>query len=181
MKDRFLLFSTIGELFLVAISIFILEVFQQMPDFYIDIEGIFTSILVGTLIFLLGFYISKVFLFAEKIIQALSINIFKQVNIIEIFYISLLSAFCEEMFFRGLMQDFLGIYIASIFFGILHTPEINIKGLFYAIYISGVGYILGILYLQQGSILAPMIAHLVINFLGGVALMFYNIFPESKA
>uniref|UniRef100_A0A7C5KC61 CPBP family intramembrane metalloprotease n=1 Tax=Thermodesulfobium narugense TaxID=184064 RepID=A0A7C5KC61_9BACT len=180
MKDRFLLFSTIGELFLLFISFFILKYFQQMPDFNIDLTGICTSILIGVLVFLLGFYISKIFLFAEKINQALYINIFKDVNIIEMFYISVLSAFCEEMFFRGLMQAFLGIYLASIFFGILHTPEINIKGLFYAAYICGIGFVLGMLYIQQGTILAPIIAHFLINFLGGISLMFYNKFPESK-
>ncbi|AWB11056.1 MAG TPA: CPBP family intramembrane metalloprotease [Thermodesulfobium narugense] len=180
MKNRFLFFSTIGELFLLAVSVFILKKFQQMPDFYIDSLGIYTSVLVGVLVFLLGFYISKVFLFAKRIDQVLYINVFKQASILEMFYISVLSAFSEEMFFRGLMQEFLGIYAASIFFGILHTPEISIKGLFYAIYISFIGFILGVLYTQQSSILAPMIAHFIINFLGIIHLTLYNKFLKGK-
>ncbi|AEE15370.1 Abortive infection protein [Thermodesulfobium narugense DSM 14796] len=180
MKNKFLFFSTIGELFLLAVSVFILKRFQQMPEFNIDLLGFCTSVLVGILVFLLGFYISKIFLFAKRIDQALYINVFKQANILEMLYISILSAFSEEMFFRGLMQEFLGIYLASIFFGILHTPEISIKGLFYAIYISFIGFILGALYIQQGTILAPMIAHFIINFLGIISLTFYNNFLQMK-
>jgi len=81
---------------------------------------------------------------------------------------SIASGFCEEIFFRGLLQPKLGIIIASIAFGLLHLP--GLKYWFYAVWAAVSGAILGLLFIYSGSLWVPITAHAVNNIAGMMLL-----------
>ena len=77
--------------------------------------------------------------------------------------IAILSAFGEEILFRGWLQQHLGFVWTSLLFGALHLP---MKPSHWPWTISAVimGFVLGWLYACRGSITAPLIAHFTINY-----------------
>jgi len=85
--------------------------------------------------------------------------------ILAIFYIGILGPVCEELVFRGLIYQgyrksgniFGGMLLSGILFGILH---LNFNQFCYA---TVLGCIFVLMYEATGSILAPIIAHIVVN------------------
>ncbi len=80
------------------------------------------------------------------------------------------SAVGEEMFFRGGIQAGLvsalgvmpGILAASVLFGAMHVPW-NRKLWSWTLMATGMGLVFGALYYVTGELLAPVVAHAVIN------------------
>ncbi|MBQ1261006.1 MAG: CPBP family intramembrane metalloprotease [Clostridia bacterium] len=75
----------------------------------------------------------------------------------------------EELIFRKLMIDRLGIFsdrlaviVSSIAFGLFHG---NLYQFFYA---AGLGLVLGYIYTKTRNILYPILMHMIINFMGSV-------------
>ncbi len=80
----------------------------------------------------------------------------------EILALALLSGFAEELFFRGAMQASWGWLPTTIVFALIHTgpgPAYRMWTLFAAI----AGLLLGGLMLWRGTLLAPVVAHVVVN------------------
>lgn len=81
---------------------------------------------------------------------------------IEILALALLSGFAEELFFRGAMQGSWGWLPTTVLFALIHTgpgPAYRMWTLF-----AGVaGLVLGGLMLWRGNLLAPVVAHVVVN------------------
>jgi membrane protease YdiL (CAAX protease family) len=110
--------------------------------------------------------------------------IFAQLNWIDVLSIALVSGFCEEVFFRGVMQPQLGLalqpqgglFATSIIFGLFHCP--SFKHISYGLWAFVAGCLLGFLYQYTGSLWAPIIAHAVSN---AISLMFlrYGIKPST--
>jgi len=76
--------------------------------------------------------------------------------------LALLSGFAEELFFRGAMQGSLGFLAASVLFALLHTgpgPAFRLWTLFAAV----AGLAFGALMLWRGNLLAPVVAHALVN------------------
>jgi membrane protease YdiL (CAAX protease family) len=102
-------------------------------------------------------------------------------TVVDLFGISVLAGVGEEMLFRGLMQDlfarwmhvWMAVVLASALFGMMHavTPT-------YAVLAALTGAYLGAVYLWTGSLLAPMIAHGLYDF---VALLYLVYGPEPPA
>ena len=97
-------------------------------------------------------------------------------NIVDLALISVTSGFCEEIFFRGLLQVKLGIILASIAFGMLHFP--GLKYWFYVFWATASGIILGYLFIFTGSLWTPITAHAVNNFIG--LMLLKNLNPSSE-
>lgn len=94
---------------------------------------------------------------------------------VELLLISLPPAVAEELFFRGLLQPWVGIWIASAIFAILHWGFI--KELWaHGIHAFLIGLFLGWLYLATGSLIAPMAAHFTNNLLAGLYIQNKSIF-----
>lgn len=75
-------------------------------------------------------------------------------------FISLTAGISEEVFFRGFLQDKLGIIIASFLFAITHAAYgivIQITGPFVF------GLIVGFAYKKTETIITPIIAHITLN------------------
>lgn len=93
----------------------------------------------------------------------------------ELLLISLPPAVVEELFFRGLLQPWVGLWAASVIFAILHwgfVKELWAHGLHALL----IGLFLGWLSLATGSLIAPMVAHGVNNFLAGLYVRKKSIF-----
>lgn len=82
----------------------------------------------------------------------------------DIILLSLASGFCEEVLFRGVLQNQFGLFGASVLFGIVHCP--SLKYPHYGIWALIAGLGLGYLYQSTGSLWTPIIAHVVNNILG---------------
>lgn len=76
--------------------------------------------------------------------------------------IALLSGVCEEVFFRGVIQQEFGLVIASVVFGAVHfVPERRF--LLWTAYAIVAGFFLGWLYTATGGLAAPVTAHFLNN------------------
>lgn len=95
--------------------------------------------------------------FEEKLRDVLgSIDVSQAVGL------ALLSGFAEELFFRGAVQQAWGFWIASALFAGLHTGRE--RGLWvWTVFAAAAGLLFGGLVLYTGNLLAPMIAHVVVN------------------
>lgn len=92
-------------------------------------------------------------------------------NLSDIAFLSLLSGFCEEVLFRGIMQAQFGLLPASIIFGLFHDPTLKQKA--YVILAMSAGFALGFLYQQTGNLWACILAHAVHNFVAMTALRYF--------
>lgn len=76
--------------------------------------------------------------------------------------LAVLSGVGEELFFRGALQPAIGWVASAVVFGALHTSfDRQLAG--WTLFATVVGFGLGGLFHVTGSVLAPAIAHTVIN------------------
>lgn len=76
--------------------------------------------------------------------------------------LALISAFAEELFFRGAVQGSWGIVAATVLFALLHTGP-GRPFLLWTLFALVAGAVFGLLALHRGNLLAPVVAHLVVN------------------
>lgn len=79
------------------------------------------------------------------------------------FVMSVSSGIAEETFFRGIMQPAFGLVATSLFFGLLHFP-MNRRMIPWTAIAVAMGFLLGAVYEETGSLLAVALAHATINF-----------------
>lgn len=82
----------------------------------------------------------------------------------EIAWIAFLSGAAEEYLFRGALQEKFGLWLTAAAFGIIHWP-LNRNFWMWPILSGVIGLGLGALALWTGSIVAPVAAHIVVNYL----------------
>ena len=109
----------------------------------------------------------------EEFIQETLAPIFSEVNPLDILLIALASGFCEEVFFRGVLQNQFGLVIASIVFGLFHVTGQK-KHLFYVVWAALAGAMLGSLLMIFNSLWVPIIAHIINNWLS-ITMIRYEI------
>lgn len=80
----------------------------------------------------------------------------------EIVVVSVMSGICEEAFFRGALQPTLGWSLTTLLFGLMHIGP-SLKFLPWTFSALVLGGILGWYYEVNGTLLAPVIAHFLIN------------------
>jgi|GEM_PF-1824993 len=102
--------------------------------------------------------------------EALS-PIIKKLSLVDVVLVSVVSGFCEEVFFRGLLAVKVGIIISSLAFGLLHVPTgKDGKVWFYAIWATLSGAFLAWLFLYFGNLWITIVAHVVNNIIGMMLL-----------
>lgn len=89
--------------------------------------------------------------------------LFTQLTLMDILLIAASTGFCEEIFFRGVLQSELGVLGASLLFGMIHCASFVM--LPYAVWTFFAGVFLGYLYIWTGSLWAPIWAHAINNFI----------------
>ncbi len=103
----------------------------------------------------------------RRLLERCVVPLFRQWSVAQLAAISALAGICEEMLFRGVLQDglatMIGVVPALIFasatFGAFHliTPT-------YGMVASAIGIYLGLLLIFTGNLLAPIVAHAVYDF-----------------
>ncbi len=76
--------------------------------------------------------------------------------------LALLSGFAEELFFRGAVQATVGWIPAALLFALLHTGPGRAFRLWTAFALVA-GFLLGWIMLWRGNLLAPVMAHALVN------------------
>ncbi|HMQ11049.1 MAG TPA: type II CAAX endopeptidase family protein [Oligoflexia bacterium] len=102
---------------------------------------------------------SKLFYNLEQLFQ----EILGKLSLQDIFFIAAFSAVCEEYFFRGLIQYYLGLLPASLMFGLLHSGPSK-RFLPWTVFATVMGFVLGSLYISFENIFIPIGVHFLINF-----------------
>lgn len=82
----------------------------------------------------------------------------------------------EELFFRGVLQEEIGLWAASIVFGVLHGPSRPLWPL--AIWATLMGILFGLLYQVTENLVVPILAHAIYD---GVAIWYLTVtVPVSR-
>ncbi len=85
---------------------------------------------------------------------------------LQIWLLAFFSSIGEEAFFRAALQPSLGLWLASLLFGLAHIPPTR-RLWFYPLVAAATGCGLGWLYFGSGyGLLPPIVAHFVINLVG---------------
>ena len=80
----------------------------------------------------------------------------------EVWWLAVLSAFGEEMLFRGLLQPWLGLTATSVLFGLLHVIPRR-EMIPWTIFSVAAGFLLGWLFAFSGTLVAPIACHALVN------------------
>lgn len=96
--------------------------------------------------------------------------LFQNRPIWHIICISAVVSVCEELLFRGAIQYSFGPYWTSILFAVIHIRYLRHWIPTGWVFLSSYG--LGYIYVQTGSLWAPILCHFVIDLISGLALRF---------
>jgi membrane protease YdiL (CAAX protease family) len=103
----------------------------------------------------------RIFPTARELEQRLA-ELLGPIELSEVVGLALLSGFAEELFFRGAVQGSWGWLPATVLFALLHTgpgPAFRLWTLFAAV----AGMVLAALMIWRGNLLAPVVAHGLLN------------------
>jgi Predicted metal-dependent membrane protease len=97
-------------------------------------------------------------------------RLFRKRPVWHIVVMSFIVAVCEEMLFRGAMQQTFGPYWVSIIFAAIHVRYLRHwipTGLVFSI-----SYGLGWIYIQSGTLWAPILTHFLVDTIMGLIIRF---------
>ena len=92
-----------------------------------------------------------------------------------------LSAFAEELVFRGLLMPWLGLVPQALIFGVVHAQLSGPSRWVWVTWASVVGLALGVVFALSGSLLGPMLAHGLINGLNLLYLRSHDTAPPPNS
>ncbi len=76
--------------------------------------------------------------------------------------LAVLSGVGEEVFFRGALQPQVGLVAASVIFGLAHlAPRRDLAP--WCLFSFAAGLLLGLLFERTGNLMAPIVAHVLVN------------------
>ncbi len=182
-KIRISIIVTIVELILLVIG-GIWMVARKIPiHIKVTPEAFLLGIVMGIFVLLSSaiFYFIDSFVFnlkMKKLIENFIYPAFSKVTVPEILLIAVLSGFCEEFFFRGILVPEFGIIIACGIFGFLHTPGKD--AWFLGLWSGLVGVFFAILYLKTGNLFVPVVAHAFNNLVAITYIRFGHDLMKKK-
>jgi len=135
---------------------------------------VLVGLIYGMITALLGWQIVKSSLLSST--RNFFANIIKDLNLntLEILFISFCAGAGEEIFFRGAIQPYLGVWITAIVFVALHgyinpkNRRLSIYGAFMCLVIAGIGYMC-----DEVGIVSAIAAHFMIDVVLLIALNNY--------
>ena len=113
------------------------------------------------------FHIVNSIKFKEGIVEPLS----RALSFRGALYVSLLAGLGEELFFRGVLLPYTGLIFSSILFSVAHFLVEVKKYIFIASVYAGIGLLFGILFEYTGTLIVPIIFHVLYDFL---AILFFK-------
>jgi membrane protease YdiL (CAAX protease family) len=97
--------------------------------------------------------------------RTLAVELARVLGVLRIWQIALLalaSGLGEELFFRGALQPRVGLLLASLLFGLVHLlPSWPLA--LWSLFAAVAGLLFGLLFDVTGNLLAPVIAHVLVN------------------
>lgn len=131
-------------------------------------------------------WLGSVFKDSLKWMHALTTIVFEEIaplfatlKFTDIFLLAAASGFCEEVFFRGVIQAQLGLLPTSILFGFFHCP--SRRHVSYGIWAFAAGLFLGLLRDWTGCLWVSIIAHALSNLIGIASLRYFFKPGQSNA
>lgn len=179
------------EAALLLVATFWIQIAQidLTQTFKLSRNGLFIALISGCGTALSGFvivWLGKIFKNPPKWITSLSKIVFEEVGPLfsglkfsDIVILAAASGFCEEVFFRGVVQSQLGFLPTSVLFGFFHCP--SPRHLSYGLWALSAGLLLGWLRDWTGSLWVPIIAHSVSNLIAIAGLRYMVKSSSSKA
>lgn len=187
-KKKFLVWLYVSELFLVVLSLFVAKLSRgAFLDFPIDINGnsfilgiVAVIPAVGMLVLLTYGPVSRILRVRqamEGIIERLRSVLGESINAltwVDIVLLSIAAGIGEELLFRGILQPYIGIILASLVFGLLHAMTTT-----YFIFATAIGIYLGVIFQYTGNLFVPMLTHAVYDIVALTLLK--RMFEETNA
>lgn len=99
---------------------------------------------------------------------AINQRIFQGLSPLSTFLLCLLIGVAEEWLFRGVVQPLLGNGWTSLLFTLIHFRYLRKPILLLTVYATS--YLLGLLFAESGSLLPPIAAHTLLNFISALLL-----------
>lgn len=128
---------------------------------------VYTGLLAGMGIRFFSMSLGEVWTHFQDNMEDTVIRVLQDIDLLDLLMISILPAIVEELFFRGFMQPFLGLWLTAFIFSLLHWG--GVRALWaHGLHAFLIGLFLGWLYLVTGSLLTTMVAHFVNNLLAGL-------------
>jgi uncharacterized protein len=97
---------------------------------------------------------------------------------LQIAVFALASGVAEELLFRGALQPDLGLVLTSVLFGLVHFLPRMWPWTLWALVM---GFVFGVLHALTGELLAPVVAHVVINYENLHFINAYDPSPPASA
>lgn len=95
-------------------------------------------------------------------------RMFQGVSIIQLFIITFVIGFAEEFLFRGVLQTYFGLFIASVIFAVLHIRYVRKPFLF--CFVCTISFLFGYVFQWTGNLFVTIFAHFLVDFIMGLQL-----------
>lgn len=175
LNDRLLLINLYLTQALTLIAGLIWILFQQRNPFGLfiipkDIVFVYWGLGLAAAMLVVDFVLSR--FVSEDSMDDGGINemLFRKRPVWHIFVIALIVSICEELLFRGAIQHAFGPYWTSILFALIHVRYLKHWLPTGWVFLSSYG--LGYVYIQTGTIWAPILCHFLIDFISGMLIRF---------
>ncbi|MGI6449607.1 MAG: CPBP family intramembrane glutamic endopeptidase [Desulfitobacteriia bacterium] len=122
-----------------------------------------TTFLLGSCLLLFLQLLFHKYLPQERLFDEINLLLLEKFSLPILALIFLGGAIAEELLFRGIVQNILGIWLASLLFTLIHFRYLRKIYILLEVYLMGI--ILGIIYQLTFSLWIPILSHFVINFL----------------
>lgn len=175
-RKNLLIIITAQSLFLVFISLLWMSIRSSEISFFDPIsfleDDIFKNMIINQDSILKGVYLGSGLFILSNIIVFLTPQLKKSLKLLDemiigkletrdAFLIALLSGISEEIFFRGILQNGIGLIPSSIVFALLHFPSKEF--LVYSLWTFLAGLFFGNIYEMTGNLFIPIVAHIINN------------------
>lgn len=139
-----------------------------ISDKCIFLTDILFGISISSFLLFIGLIAIKIFPRFEELLYLIK-GMMGEISFVEIFILSFSSGVVEEVLFRSLLLNKMGIFSSSILFGFFHGFFLK-KWWLWSMEATGVGFIFSLMVIiREGSILSVIVAHFLYNFIS-----FYN-------
>ncbi|KMK76477.1 CPBP family intramembrane glutamic endopeptidase [Alkalihalobacillus pseudalcaliphilus] len=165
-------YLTQGLLLLLA-GILSLLFFEQWSDWLTLFSWQpFSILIIGSFVAFIVVFLNIVAMkvFSEEAFNDGGLNkkLFKGLSIPHILFLSMVIAFCEEVFFRGVIQSSFGLVVASIVFAGLHFRYISKPVLFIGVIV--LSFLIGIIFEWTGNLFVTIMIHFLIDAMLGLLI-----------
>jgi membrane protease YdiL (CAAX protease family) len=131
--------------------------------FHIDLNSFLIGIGASLILIFLSILITYTYEPFKKSMSILDKMIINKIEIQDILPLAFFSGVGEEIFFRGLLQEGIGLYLSNIIFALLHFPGKEFW--VYSLWTLFAGLFLGNIYSYTNNLFIVIVAHVFNNFL----------------